>query len=363
MSNGYSEDYWNQLFANPDLADYADYFYDIEGLNGMTVDGAPVSWAVDGGTTTDLPVDQLGMSPEESAGAMAEIDAMLAGMQVDQSTGDLYLNGQKVGGAAETQALVNAIGSNGGAGTTVPGAGGAATPDKSWLEGVWAAIPAGLKSALPQAALLLGLGGAGLGISRAVAPGGYTAQIPPPPGPSPQQMQAQAAMTSALTNRPSVPLPGAPPPTGVPGAAPGVPAPSGFPTPDPTGAFGATGQENLESTFRSGLAGQSLAAQLAALQTSRELSTTAEMAPYEDALRMKAITEVPQFMTPPGGSTWTRTVPARGGGAPGAPAGMANMIARLMAARGAPQAGGVPAGGPNLDRAWAAIEAALAGGG
>ena len=149
------------------------------------------------------------------------------------------------------------------------------------------------KTTLGKIALTLGLGAAGVGIGQMVAGGNDPVRLPPAPGPGPEQQAAQAAFRNVLATGGAT--------TGVPGGGTGGVASNiaALTSPNLAAPFAATGQQNLEDTFRSGLAGQSLLTQLAAMQAARELGISTEQAPQEAALRQLSMAQLPSFLTPP----------------------------------------------------------------
>lgn len=222
-------------------------------------------------------------TPDQIAQARTLLRDGLNGFQTDDSgggPGDLYYNGQKVGSSDDTRRLIAAM-------QTIETANDPASV-KSVAGQVWDVVKkvGDLPPMLQNIIGGLAVGGIGIGISQAIAGGGREIKLPNVPGPGPEQQAAQRAFGNVLT-------------TG--GATTGVPAGvAGLATPNLAAPFAQTGQQNLEGVFRSGLTGQYLLTQLAALQAARELGISTEQAPYEAAVRNLAMAQLPAFMTPPG---------------------------------------------------------------
>lgn len=251
--------------------------------------------------TMTTPEQFAGLTGAQMAQQATTLSDFFDQLQAHKVTHELYDSaGNKVGTMADAQRLVTAY-----------HAYNAAPNDPNTQSGVWNGIKRiwnGLgentKDRIVAATIAIGLGGIGLAVAKAATSGPTTVNMPPPPGPSPVQAGAQGVMGTVLNTPPG----GAPaPPVATPGTGAGtvVPGADAVATPAPaTGAgtafnpFAMTGNQNLEGIFRSGLAGQHILASLAAYQAAREAGTTQQMAPYEDLLRLMAMSQIPQFMTP-----------------------------------------------------------------
>lgn len=220
-------------------------------------------------------------APQALAEARAAIDRM--NFQVDDQTGELYLDGKPAGTAGETQRLLALMQASDTGDAVATQSLAKTVADKA--SGMWGSLSKETQGMLKSAAFMLALGGVGVALGQAVAGGDREIKLPDAPGPGPEQQAAQRAFSNVLT-------------TG--GATTGVPAGvAGLATPNLGAPFAATGQQNLEDVFRSGLAGQSILTQLAALQAARELGISTEQAPAEAAVRNLSMAQLPSFMTPP----------------------------------------------------------------
>ena len=218
------------------------------------------------------------------------VNQILDGMEVGPGTTpgsqQLYFNGDPLGGPQEAATVLAA------AQGTQSDPSGLASLGKviaETLGPIASGANSALKTDLGRLVAVLGLGAAGVGLGQLVTGGGdNNVTLPSLPGPGPAQASSQQALLDALLGT-----------TGPPGAG-GVAGLAGAPLAGIL-PFLQSGQQNLQGTFESSLAGQNLLATLAALQASRELGTQEEMAPEERALRLQALREIPGLLTPAGG--------------------------------------------------------------
>jgi hypothetical protein len=216
--------------------------------------------------------------------------------------------------------------------------------------GVIAQAVAKLKSAIGEDLFkglgVLGLGAVGIALGQAVVGGGERMRLPEPTPPSPATQASREALNTALTQPGTVrsatgfgAIPGFDPtrpfvsdqatlaaqamrqqqveaaltqhlgrsPTQqevdqAMQALPAPRAPSVAAGPSLAQALGpgATGQEDLQTAFRLGLAGQRNLADLALAGTGRELAADIEQSPWERAIRLGALGEVPGLLGPTG---------------------------------------------------------------
>ena len=211
------------------------------------------------------------------------VNQILDGMEVGPGTTpgsqQLYFNGDPLGGPQEAATVLAAAQGTQNDPSALAGFGKTLAET---LGSLASGVSGALKTDLGRLVAVLGLGAAGVGLGQLVTGGGDNkVTLPTPPGPGPAQASSQQALLNALLGT-----------TGTGGAA-GSPLAGILP-------FLQSGQQNLQGTFESSLAGQNLLATLAALQASRELGTQEEMAPAERALRLKALREIPGLLTPAG---------------------------------------------------------------
>ena len=199
------------------------------------------------------------------------------------------------------------------------------------LKGIYDKIPANVKDSFGPILVTLGLGAVGLAIGSAFTGGDQTFTLPEPTPPPGGVVASREALTRALTQ------------------------PSTFGPPASFGGnslantlFGpsATGAQDLDATFRYGLAGQRNLADLLLGTSARELAYDQEQAPWERAIRMQALSEIPGYLQQGGTPSLSRSVMSGiRPGFTGAPSG--DFPGGIIDNMGAPGAG-MPQGGTTV---------------